>query len=143
MSFRVKNLSEVLKGLNLEEKNIELAAKYAIGKVGIAVENQAKRNAKTGVHKPGEPRIAGSGPGPNYVTGNLFRNITSEVRVGFGSYVAVVSSNAEYARAVEFGSSRWKSGVKYPYMVPAVDKLKKDGTLNRVLTQAFRSKMRG
>ena len=44
MSFRIKNLSQVLKGLDLEEKNIELAAKYAIGKVGIAVENQAKRN---------------------------------------------------------------------------------------------------
>ena len=143
MSFNIKNLSEALKGLDIEEKNIEMAAKYAIEKVGIAVENQAKRNAKTGVHKVGEPRVAGSGPGPNYVTGNLFRNINSEVRVGFGSYVAIVSSNAEYARAVEFGSSRWKSGVKYPYMVPAVTKLKNDGTLTRVLTTAFRSKMRG
>jgi len=47
-----------------------------------------------------------------------------------------------YARAVEMGLPTWKSGVKYPYMVPAVESLKQSGQLNRTFTGAFASYLR-
>lgn len=70
-----------------------------------------------------------TGEGPNYATGNLFRNIKAEPvrRQGFQSYVASVGSYIEYARAVEEGSSRWLSGVKFPYMIPARDYMVQSG----------------
>jgi hypothetical protein len=52
-------------------------------------------------------------------------------------YVAEVGASMVYARAVEMGLPEWKSGVKYPYMVPAVDSLKQSGALNRTFTGAF------
>ena len=139
----VRNLTEVMAGWDKMTHNLELAAEYGVAMAGLAVERQAKINANTGTHKRGEGHIPGTGPGPNVVTGNLRRNIRTDVRYGFGSYVATVGSYAEYARAVELGSSRWKSGVKYPYLGPAAETLRTNGTLNRVFTQAFARKMRG
>jgi hypothetical protein len=139
----VRNLTEVMAGWDKFTENMEFAAEYAVAMAGLAVERQAKLNANTGTHKRGQGHIPGTGPGPNVVTGNLRRSIRTDVKYGFGSYVATVGAYAEYARAVELGSSRWKSGVKYPYLGPAADTLRKNGTLNRVFTQAFARKMKG
>jgi phage gpG-like protein len=139
----IRNLSQVMAGMDKLEQNMESAAEYAIAMAGLAVERQAKINANTGTHKRGEGHIPGTGPGPNVVTGNLRRSIRTDVRYGFGNYIAIVGAYAEYARAVELGSSRWKSGVKYPYLGPAADTLRKNGVLNRTFTQAFARKMRG
>jgi hypothetical protein len=139
----VRNLSQVTAGLNNFEKNIMQAAEYAIAQAGFALEREAKKNANTGTHKRGEGHLQGTGPGPNVVTGTLRRSITTEVRYGFGAYIAVVGPTVEYARAVELGSPRWKSGVRYPYLIPAAGKLIGNGTLNRVFTNAFRTKLRG
>jgi phage gpG-like protein len=139
----IRNLSQVMAGMDKLEQNMESAAEYAIAMAGLAVERQAKINANTGTHKRGEGHIPGTGPGPNVVTGNLRRSIRTDVRYGFGNYIAIVGAYAEYARAVELGSSRWKSGVKYPYLGPAADTLRKNGVLNRTFTQAFARKMMG
>jgi hypothetical protein len=48
-----------------------------------------------------------------------------------------------YARAVELGHPKWKPGVKYPYLGPAARNLSANGTLNRVFTSAFASRIRG
>jgi hypothetical protein len=134
----IKNLAEVLAGLDLTEKKVSDAARFAIGMTAAEVERQAKKNANTGTHPRGTPRVPGTGPGPNVVTGNLRRSIYSETKIGFGSvYVAEVGASMVYARAVEMGLPTWKSGVKYPYMVPAVDSLKQSGQLNRTFTGAF------
>jgi hypothetical protein len=134
----IKNLSQVLAGLDLTEKKVSDAARYAIGMAAASVERQAKKNANTGTHPRGTPRIPGTGPGPNVVTGNLRRSIFSRTKVGFGNtYVAEVGASMVYARAVEMGLPEWKSGVKYPYMVPAVESLKQSGQLNRTFTGAF------
>ena len=134
----IKNLSQVLAGLDLTEKKVSDAARYAIGMAAASVERQAKKNANTGTHPRGTPRIPGTGPGPNVVTGNLRRSIFSRTKVGFGNtYVAEVGASMVYARAVEMGLPEWKSGVKYPYMVPAVESLKQSGKLNRTFTGAF------
>jgi hypothetical protein len=75
------------------------------------------------------------GEGPNYATGNLFRNIQGlpPRRQGFGTYVASATSGAEYARAVELGSPRWSGGVKYPYMMPARDYLVTSGRASQYI----------
>jgi hypothetical protein len=134
----IKNLAQVLAGLDLTEKKVSDAARFAIGMAAAEVERQAKKNANTGTHPRGQGHLPGTGPGPNVVTGNLRRSIYSQTKVGFGNiYVAEVGASMIYARAVEMGLPSWKSGVKYPYMVPAVDSLKQSGQLNRTFTGAF------
>ena len=133
MSVRIEitNLQDVLNSFAKTEDTVELAVQYAITMAGLAVERQAKTNAS-------------GRPGPNVQTGNLRRSITTKARKGFGNtYEAEVSATMVYARAVEFGHPRWKPGVKYPYLGPAANTLKANGTLNRVFTGAFASRMRG
>jgi hypothetical protein len=122
--------------------NIEQAAQYATGIAALEIERQAKKNADTGTHPRGQGHIPGTGPGPNRVTGTLMGSIQTTIRYGFGSYIAIVGPTVEYARAVELGSPRWKSGVKYPYLFPAGEQLSRDGTLNRVFQGALASRLR-
>ena len=139
----VRNLAQVLAGLEVQEDRLERAAQTAIATAGFAIQRQAQRNANTGTHKKGQGHIPGTGPGPNVVTGALRRSIRTDVKYGFGNYVAVVGASTEYARAVELGSSKWKSGVKYPYLAPAAIELIRNGSLNRIFTAAFLKAVRG
>lgn len=143
MTITVKNLSSVIQGITAEGDLYAQAAGFAIGKVALEVERQAKINAYTGKHKAGTPRVEGGGEGPNVISGNLRRSITTEIHLGFGSYVATVGPTMVYARQVELGGGKWKSGVKYPYLEPALKKLQEDGTLFRVFNNAIRSKLGG
>ena len=138
----VRNLSQVMNGLTVFEKNIMEAGEFAIAQAGFALEREAKKNANTGTHARGEGHLSGTGPGPNVVTGTLRRSITTEVRYGFGSYIATVGPTVEYARAVELGHPKWR-GKRYPYLIPAAGKLIGDGTLSRVFNNAFRSRYKG
>jgi hypothetical protein len=140
-SIRITNLAQVLAGFDATEDQYEKAAQYAITVTGLAVERQAKINANTGTHKKGEPRSGG--PGPNVVTGNLRRSITTQSRYGFGTYIAEVSATMSYARHVELGGPNWKPGVKYPFLGPAANSLKDSGKLSRTFTLALASKLRG
>ena len=133
----IKNATQVMAAIEDNVDKIEKAAAFATGQAALSIERQAKQNASTGVHARGEGHIPGTGPGPNRVTGNLVRSITTEIRYGFGSYVATVGPTAEYARAVELGNPRWKSGVRYPYLIPAVGQLVGSGKLNRTFQAAF------
>lgn len=128
----IPNLSQVLSGIQRQADQIDNAVAYAIQITGLAVERQAKQNAS-------------GRPGPNVRTGNLRRSITTSIPVkGFGdSYSVVVSATMVYARAVELGHPRWKPGVKYPYLGPAARNLSANGTLSRVFTSAFASRVRG
>lgn len=147
----ITNLSEVVAGVAKEAKAYEKAAVYAFGKVALRVERLAKQNALTGSHTKevsaaGKVRwlppehIPGTGPGPNRRTGALIRSIRTELRQGFGSYVASVFPTMEYARAVELGSDRWKSGVKYPYLRPAAETVRKEA--NAIFTREFKNAYR-
>jgi hypothetical protein len=141
---RITNLDQVLQGFKLTEKNIDDAAYKAVFQCALKIEDQAKQNANTGSHSRGTPRVPGTGPGPNIITGNLVSKIVGQRPVkGFKGYSATVDSSAEYARAVEQGSPRWKSGVKYPYMEPAAQALINNGTLSRIFTGAFLTAIRG
>lgn len=139
----VKNLSQVLASLSSFEQDMEKAGQLALTQAALALERQAKLNANTGTHPRGQGHIPGTGPGPNKVTGTLQRSINTQVRYGFGSYVATVGPSVEYARPVELGSSRWKSGVRYPFLGPAVGYMVNSGNLNRVFTLNFMRLMKG
>ena len=139
----IRNLADVLAGLEVQEDRLEQAAQTAIATAGFAIQRQAQINANTGTHKRGTPRVSGSGPGPNVVTGALRRSIRTDVKYGFGHYIAVVGASTEYARAVELGSPKWKSGVKYPYLAPAATQMILNGSLNRIFTAAFIKAVRG
>lgn len=128
----ITNLNEVLAGFNTTQDKLEAAVQFAVTMSAARVESQAEKNAS-------------GRPGPNVRTGNLRRSITSsKVNVGFnGIYSVDVSATMVYARAVELGHPRWKPGVKYPYLGPAANSLQADGTLSRIFTSAFASRLRG
>lgn len=138
----IRNLGQVLAGLTAFEKQLERAGELALTQAALAVERQAKLNANTGTHARGAGHTPGTGPGPNKVTGTLQRSISTEVRYGFGSYIATVGPSVEYARSVELGSPRWKSGVRYPFLSTAVGYLVKSGQINRVFTDNFQRLIR-
>ena len=143
-AITIINLPDVLKGFDLTEASIDRAAFQATLKASAKIEDVAKENANTGMHTAGTPRLQGTGPGPNQISGNLVSKIVSQLPVkGFRGYSSEITSSAEYARAVEMGSPRWKSGVKYPYMEPAATTLINNGTLVRIFTLAFTTAMRG
>jgi len=142
-AITIINLANVLKGFDLTEKKIDTAALQATFQASLKIEDLAKKNANTGNHPVGTPRIAGTGPGPNSVTGNLVSKIVAQRPVkGFRGYTSEVTSSAEYARAVELGSPRWKSGVKYPYLEPTATTLINNGTLKRIFIGAFTTAIR-
>lgn len=142
-AITITNLSEVISGIEKKGNQYEIATGFALGIAALEIERQAKINASTGEHKRGQPHIPGTGPGPNVVSGDLRRSITTDIRKGFKGYVATVGPTVEYARQVELGGGNWKSGVKYPYLEPAVRKLVSNGTLNRQFTGAFIKSVRG
>ena len=157
-AVEVRNMSAVVAGLNLTLKELDEASLYAVNQAGLQVERLAKINANTGtrsyekrVSASGRPylkvsppkHIGPSGKGPNVVTGQLYRNITTmPPRKGFGTYESTVASTMIYARAVELGLPSWK-GVRYPYLAPAAKTLKDTGELARIFIGAFRSRIRG
>ena len=133
----IRNLSDVLAAFNLTEDRLEKAVEEAVKVAGLAIQRQAMKNADTGVHKRGEPRIPGTGPGPNRVSGNLIRSMNTRTEKGFNTYKAVVGNGAVYARAVELGHPRWKPGTRYPYLGPAAIELARNGTIDRTFTGAL------
>lgn len=132
------NLPEVIAALKAWQKRMDDAGMRATQLITRDLVAQAQKNAHETINPPVQkrnklrhnPHIGPrTGEGPNYATGNLYRNIIGNPvrRVGFETYTASATSGAEYARAVEEGSSRWLSGVKFPYMMPARDYLVQSG----------------
>lgn len=143
----ITNLAKFLGDLKKIETDVRAKPKEAALKIGAAVERQAKINASTGRHKPGEPHIPGTGPGPNRATNKLFNSIISAGRpVGFDGYQVVVGPTIEYARDVEFGKPEWKRksdgtlftpGEGYPFFRHAVDGLRRMGAYDTILKQVW------
>ena len=134
----VINAEEFRRSANYAAAKMDESARLGISQAALAVQREAKRNASTGKHRAGTPRVNGGGPGPNVVTGFLRNSINIKVMYGFGVFAASIGPEAEYGRAVELGSSRWKNGAKYPYMEPALRTLSENGTLIRIIVSAFR-----
>jgi hypothetical protein len=146
------NRNDVFAALNAWQKRMDQAGYRATQLITRDLVAQAQKNASQVKNPPIQtanklrynPHIGPrAGEGPNYATGNLFRNITGQPvrRVGFESYTASASSGAEYARAVEQGSSRWKGDIKFPYMIPARDYLIQSGRASAFLRDEVRRAM--
>ena len=138
------NRDEVFAGLKAWQKRMDNAGFRATQLITRDLVAHAQENASRVRNPPIQknnrlrhnPHIGPrNGEGPNYATGNLFRNIQGlpPRREGFGTYVASATSGAEYARAVELGSANWRSGVKYPYMMPARDYLISSGRASQFI----------
>jgi hypothetical protein len=141
ITITIPNLPATIAGINQATRKIELAAQFGVNMVSNAVLRQAVKNANTGHHPVGQGHIPGTGPGPNTATTSLRDSIRSERRQGLGTYEMIVAPTVIYARAVELGNPRWKSGVRYPYMGPAAQEI--SGRAQAIFTQAFISKLRG
>ena len=147
------NLPEVTAALKRWETQMDKAAELSAKQISIAVWTKAKSLTSETVNPPIQsknklrhnPHIGGDGTPPNYATGNLNRNIIANPvrRQGFATYAASVTSGAEYARVLEEGSSRWLSGVKYPYMNPARDEVVNTGKARMIVNGFFKAAMRG
>ena len=146
------NFSEFQAGLQRWLNKFDQASGNAMSLIARQVYINAKKNADTAPHPPVRvtgrngkqyyrynPHIPGTGPGPNRGTGNLLTSMTySSSRKGFGTYSAEIGAGAVYARQLELGGGKWASGVKYPYMEPALTGLVSSGQLNQILAYAFR-----
>jgi phage gpG-like protein len=103
----IQGLKELQQKLNKEALAGDPLHKM-FGKIGLAVERQAKINAS-------------GRPGPNVQTGRIRTSITPQVDpASFPEWVEI-GTNVVYAPPLEYGSSRWKSGVSYPFLTPAAD----------------------
>lgn len=92
-------------------KAITAAADYLRVEAQLSISEGAVSGAGHVPSAPGQP--------PNYDTGHLANNIKNRKT---GPLTAEVSSNAEYAAALEFGSSRM---AERPYMQPAAKKTRR------------------
>jgi hypothetical protein len=127
------NRDEVFGALNSWSNRMDEAGFRATQLITRALVAKAKDNANQVKNPP--RRVKGklqynphigprTGEGPNYATGNLYRNIIGAPvrRQGFETYVASATSGAEYSYDLEMGSR-----VKFPYMMPARDYLIESG----------------
>ena len=147
------NLDDVVAGFKRWQTRMDKAGELSARYISNAIWSKAKQITHETVNPPTQsnnrlrhnPHIGPrSGEGPNYATGNLNRNILARqpIREGFATYVAIVSSQSEYARAVEFGASNW-GGVKFPYMIPARDDVIKSGRARTIMFGFFDAAMKG
>lgn len=146
------NREQVFAALKAWQKRMDNAGYEATRKITRDLLSRAQQNAHETVNPPIQrnnrlrhnPHIGPrDGEGPNYATGNLFRNIKADPvrRQGFETYVVSIKSSAEYARAVEEGSSRWPSGVKFPYMIPARDYMVQSGRARAYISDEVKRAM--
>ena len=137
------NLPEVQIALDAMMARLDYGLYQAVNAISLAVRNQAVDNVSQNKHALGQPRV--NSRYPNTVTGNLRNTIMSipATRIGFGSYTAGVNSGAEYSLALETGSSKWKSGVSYPYMTPARDEIILSGKAEQYVLSAINVAIRG
>lgn len=135
------NLPEVLAAIEAVKQKILDQVDATAVEVGKRVEQKAKRLVS--IDRSTSPYPAVSGQPPMKVTGNLRRNIKSDVkRHGFGIYVAEVGSYMVYARALELGGApTWKNGQKFPYMQPALEQFKQSNSIQRILAKNLRKVM--
>jgi hypothetical protein len=149
------NFAEFQAGMQRWLNRFDQASGNAMGLIARQAYINAKTNADSASNPPVRMTVTrgpnagkqyykygphiGSNNGPNRGTGNLLTSMTySSSRRGFGSYTAQVGAGAVYARQLELGGGKWASGVKYPYMGPALTNLVTSGQLSQILAYAFR-----
>lgn len=91
------------------EQRVDPTVRQAVADSAALVERRAKQNSS-------------GRPGPNVLSGAHRAGIVTEGPTHLGStWEARVGPTKIYSRALELGHPRWRRGVKYPYMEPAVE----------------------
>ena len=116
---------------------VDAAIFNATTAVGMAATGVMKRQIKGG-HKAGTKTPSAPDTPPTNITGNLRRAIRPEVRKGFAGYTVVIGSYANYARQLELGGGRWKSGVKYPFVEPTARIMIQNGKAQNIYIRYIR-----
>lgn len=143
-SIKFPNMDDVVKGIAKTGGLIESASLFGIRQVAINLVRETQgllnNNAHTQSGKSWIPsgHIGANGSPPNRRTGSLSASIQMEQVVGLPGYAYKVFPTMEYARALELGNPRWKSGVRYPYLGPSANKVRLKAS--KIFTQAFLSK---
>jgi len=149
--IEITNLSDVLNTLAINETKINKALQFGVAQVALAIERETKKTLFTRQNSGryggkgfnryrGHEPVSGDNAPPNRVSGALASSVHTELRQGFGTYYADVFPTMVYARALELGNPRWKSGVKYPYLRPSVDKVRPRA--NQIFVTNFMKKWR-
>lgn len=81
---------------------IAMLSKWVVHYSALALA-RVKANAATGTHRPGEPHIPGTGPGPNRATGDYTRTMHKRTTHRADSVTSEIGTNAAQARRLEFG----------------------------------------
>mgnify|MGYP001590095610 CR=1 FL=1 len=134
-------MSNVTVKMYRKEREAEIMGglEKAMNKVGLLVENEAKKNATN-------PR--GGSKHPWVISGEMSSNIGHTTKTGGSEIVSIIGFSSEikeqspvnYARRIELGSPRQPP---YPFLFPAVeskkseiiDILKKSGSKNISITE--------
>ena len=84
--------------------------------------NGRKTYQTRGQSPMGDP-YAPTPPIPTQRSGILQKSIQYEVeRRGYATYAVRIGPTAKYGRAIELGSTRWRTGNKFPYMAPGYER---------------------
>jgi hypothetical protein len=114
------HINLTVSALLLKHKAIDAAVKSASQSVGSLATRTMKQQI-VGGHPVGTGRDAGSNiedGKPSNMSGNLRRSIRSKTVGGMGQYTVTTGAYQIYARALEYGHPKWRSGVKYPFVAP-------------------------
>jgi hypothetical protein len=144
--IRIKNLNQVLASIKLREHAIDAASDYGVKQVAINLVSETSKLLNNNPHrlsgKTWTPsgHIGGNGSPPNRRSGNLIQSMQIERITGLPGYGYKVFPTMVYARSLELGNPRWKSGVRYPYLAPSARIVR--AKASRIFTQAFMSRYR-
>lgn len=148
MDFHWDGLDGVWDAFRKAQEAAEKGASTAATLMAKAVEGEAKRSIQgrpytrtvsaSGKVSYRRTTPAVNGAPPQNMTGNLRRSITSTKasKTGFGEYTAEARAGMIYARSLELGKQG--SSITHPFMNPAYDRLKANGTLNRIFEQSMK-----
>ena len=140
-SIKFPNINNVIKGIAKTGDMIEAASVFGIRQVAINLVRETQTLLNNNAHTQSgrlwipSGHIGANGSPPNRRTGNLSASMQMEPVVGLPGYAYKVFPTMEYARALELGNPRWKSGVRYPYLAPSANKVRLKAS--RIFTQAF------
>jgi hypothetical protein len=144
--IRIKNMNQVLAGIKKKEDAINAAAQFGIREVAINLVYETQKLLNNNPHtlrgKTWYPtgHIGGNGSAPNRRSGHLRDSFQIQPKTGFPGYGFSVFPTMVYARSLELGNPKWKSGVKYPYLEPSARMVR--AKASKIFTQAFLSKYR-
>jgi hypothetical protein len=134
------NAIKALAAFNVMDNKVTDAMQKATLEVGLVATTEMKRQIKGG-HPYGTPRPNPAPPErtPMNVTGNLRRQIRAVPNRGFRGYSVMVGSFAVYARQLEQGGGKWKSGVRYPFIKPTARIMMQGNRARNIYLNALRS----